>query len=120
MQGIVDSPEAASWLFKVLEPHLPDAVKGGSLVELNERLRFHCYTPGQEFAMHKEGTYVRPDGHPRAGDRSRVTMLLYLHDVPAQNGGATALQVDGGPKQRELLRFQPTAGSALVFSQDIL
>ena len=29
-------------------------------VELNERCRFLCYTPGQHFPAHIDGTYIRP------------------------------------------------------------
>ena len=29
-------------------------------VELNERCRFLCYTPGQHFPAHVDGTYIRP------------------------------------------------------------
>ena len=30
------------------------------IVELNERCRFLCYTPGQHFSAHKDGCYIRP------------------------------------------------------------
>ena len=29
-------------------------------IELNERCRFLCYTPGQHFPAHVDGTYIRP------------------------------------------------------------
>ena len=29
-------------------------------VELNERCRFLCYTPGQHFPAHIDSTYIRP------------------------------------------------------------
>merc|ERR1711988_1120902 len=111
---IVDSPELADWLFKVLLPFLPPELEDGSrLVELNERCRFLCYTPGQKFPTHCDGTFERPENHPHSGDFSFVTVQLYLHDVPRNYGGATAFMLPGKPQH------QPEAGSVLLFSQDL-
>lgn len=112
---IADSAEIGSWFFEVLRPYIPSELYGGKLVELNDRLRFLCYTPGQEFPMHMDGNYTRPLGHPRALDTSRVTVQIYLHDVPEQNGGATTFAI-----KREKLPCQPKAGSALIFSQNLM
>jgi len=113
---IVDSPALASWLFEVLRPYLPEELEDGSrLVELNERLRFLCYTPGQAFEEHCDGRYVRPRGHPRAGDWSVITVQLYLHDVPQECGGATAFH----PGTASSVAHQPEAGSVLLFTQDL-
>lgn len=112
---IVDSPDLADWLFQALRPHLPSELEDGSrLVELNERCRFLCYTPGQQFPAHCDGTFERPQDHPRSGDFSFVTVQLYLHDVPTSYGGATAFMLPGKPKH------QPEAGSVLLFSQDLM
>mmetsp|Transcript_51802 Transcript_51802/g.100102 ORF Transcript_51802/g.100102 Transcript_51802/m.100102 type:complete len:292 (-) Transcript_51802:131-1006(-) len=113
---IVDSGEVSAWILRVLEPYLPERLWGGNLVDLNERLRFLCYTPGQEFAMHYDGNYRRPRGHPRAGDCSRITVQIYLHDVPPNHGGATTFNLG---RQQGLLPCQPKAGSALLFTQDL-
>jgi len=57
---IVDSPELAEWLLGVILPFLPQELEDGSrLAEMNERLRFLCYTPGQEFPAHFDGCYER-------------------------------------------------------------
>mmetsp|Transcript_114808 Transcript_114808/g.356584 ORF Transcript_114808/g.356584 Transcript_114808/m.356584 type:complete len:367 (-) Transcript_114808:88-1188(-) len=113
---IVDSPEVAARLFEALRPHLPDQLPNGSrLVELNERLRFLCYTPGQSFDEHYDGCYRRPLGHPRMGDRSYVTVQVYLHDVPEDCGGATTFY----PGRGSAVAYQPEAGSALLFTQDL-
>jgi len=113
---IVDNVELSAWILRVLEPYLPERLWGGKLVELNDRLRFLCYTPGQEFAMHYDGNYRRPRGHPRAGDCSRITVQIYLHDVPPNHGGATTFNLG---RQQGLLPCQPKAGSALLFTQDL-
>lgn len=112
---VVDSPELSDWLFQVLQPHLPAQLSNGSqIVELNERCRFLCYTPGQQFPAHCDGTFERAADHPRAGDFSYVTVQLYLHDLPSAFGGATAFMLPGKPKH------QPEAGSVLIFSQDLM
>lgn len=113
---IVDSPELASWLLEVLRPHLPEELPGGAhLVGLNERMRVLCYTPGQSFEAHYDGRYTRPRGHPGAFDHSRVTVQLYLNDVPAGFGGATTFS----PGCSHQVECQPEAGSALLFTQDL-
>jgi hypothetical protein len=112
---VVDSPELADWLFRVLLPFLPLELEDGSrLVELNERCRFLCYTPGQRFPAHCDGTFERPQGHKHSGDFSFVTVQVYLHDVPTCCGGATAFMLPDKPKH------QPEAGSVLLFSQDLM
>lgn len=113
---IVDSPELAEWLLEVLRPHLPAQFgDGAALTDVNERLRVLCYTPGQFFAPHCDGQYTRPRGHPAAGDHSRVTIQLYLHDVPSTSGGATTFF----PSSRSPVACQPVVGSVLLFTQDL-
>jgi len=112
---IVDSPEIAAWLFEVLRPRLPQELNGLQMVGLNERLRFLCYTPGQVFEEHLDGCYRRPPGHPQEGDRSQITVQLYLHDVPGENGGATTFF----PGRDIQVAHQPEIGSCLLFTQDL-
>jgi len=112
---IVDNLELADWLLGVFLPFLPKELEDGSrLSEMNERLRFLCYTPGQEFPAHRDACFERWEGHPHAGDFSFVTVQLYLHDVPRANGGATTFVMAGRPSH------QPEAGSVLLFTQDLL
>lgn len=114
---IVDSPELAACLLEKIRPFLPEQLSdGSSLVGINERLRFLCYTPGQSFAPHCDGRYRRPQGHERAGDVSRITIQLYLHDIPESFGGATTFF----PGEHRSVKHQPEAGSVLLFTQDLL
>ena len=108
----VDSAPVAAWLADVLGPHLPAGLRDGQvqLQGLNERLRILCYSPGQFFAEHFDGTFVRQQPHPRSGDFSAVTVQIYLHSVPSENGGATTLWPDS-PHRHPV---QPTAGSVLL------
>lgn len=119
---MVDSPELTEWLMEVLRPHLPGTLPDSTgamaarVSELNERCRVLCYTPGQKFDPHCDGRYCRPMGHDKFGDVSRVTVQLYLHDVPAESGGATTFF----PGLAGEHPCQPVAGSVLLFSQDLL
>jgi predicted 2-oxoglutarate/Fe(II)-dependent dioxygenase YbiX len=114
---VVDSPELTQWIFEVIRPSLPAKLfRCGRLVELNERCRFLCYTPGQEFVAHFDGRYQRTPPHPRAGDCSAVTLQIYLHDVPKENEGATTFLFSGG---KPAIPCQPRAGSVLLFSQNL-
>ena len=121
---IVDSSEVTDWLLAVLAPHLPQTLAGGgeegkALVDLNERCRFLCYTPGQYFAPHMDGSYARPRGHSDHGAVSKVTLQLYLHDVPRSHGGSTTF-VRGGTGDGDDIVCQPKAGSVLLFTQNLL
>lgn len=116
---IVDSPLLAKYLFSVISPHIPSEFYQGTsaemrLDELNERCRFLCYSPGEEFAPHCDGCYFRPEGHAKWGSRSIVTVQLYLNDVAAVNGGATTFI--GGDRS---IAVQPRCGSCLVFTQEL-
>mmetsp|Transcript_36477 Transcript_36477/g.73553 ORF Transcript_36477/g.73553 Transcript_36477/m.73553 type:complete len:267 (+) Transcript_36477:65-865(+) len=112
---MLDCPELAAYLLEVLRPHLPARLCHGKecLEELNPRFRFTCYLPGQEFGPHCDPYYAHPKGHPKEGQVSRITVLLYLHDVPEANGGATNFV------GRSLVACQPRGGSALIFTQDL-
>lgn len=116
---IADSPEFSSWLLDVLRPHLPNTFNEESLIDLHERCRFLLYTPGQRFVPHRDGRYTRPQGHRHAGDVSRVTIQLYLHDVPEEAGGATRFLGREGGQTIPGPQYQPEVGSALIFSQDL-
>jgi len=112
----VDSEPLTAWLLEVLRPYLPESLSDGDeavqLHSLNERCRFLCYTPGQTFAEHHDGRFT----HPRTHAVSKVTIQLYLHDVPLENGGATTFLFRGFPN----VPCQPGAGSVLIFTQDLL
>ena len=89
---MIDSPELARALFHRIQPLLEKmptvADNCGRAFEFNERLRFLQYTGGEFFERHCDGSYIRPRNHPRAGDRSFLTVLVYLN---ADYDGATRL-----------------------------
>jgi len=113
---IVDCDPLTSWLLEVLRPCLPEELPSfeegdgtAQLHSVNERCRFLFYEPGQQFKKHADSTFV----HPRTGATSRVTIQIYLHDVPDANGGATTFL------ELHPLPCQPVAGAALLFTQDL-
>ena len=109
---MIDSSSLAEWLCGRLDQFLPSELPGGWLrAGLNERMRFLCYTPGQEFAEHRDGCYMRENGHC-----SKVTIQLYLNDMPHEFGGATNFFPSSSTN---MTGYQPEAGSCLVFTQDL-
>lgn len=110
-----DCPDLATYLLEVMRPHLPERLCRGKecLEELNPRFRVSFYTPGQEFEPHCDTCYTYPEQHPKHGQVSRITVLLYLHDVPDANGGATNFV------GKDRVACQPRGGSALIFTQDL-
>lgn len=111
-----DMEPLAEWLAEVMRDCFPQERSVGEFQGFNERMRFLCYTPGQSFPAHYDGQYQRPDGNARAGDMSQITVMVYLHDVSPECGGATTLF----PGRPEEVDVYPKAGSAFLFTQDIL
>jgi len=77
-----DDVELAARLFDRLVPFVPATLAGRRPVGLNERFRGYRYTPGQRFAPHYDGAFVR-----NAQEESLLTVLVYLDDGCA--GGET-------------------------------
>ena len=54
-------------------------------MELNERCRFLLYVPGQKFAPHSDGCYIRPHGIDEKGDKLKnygtLHFLIDCHHV---------------------------------------
>lgn len=99
-----DETLAAS-MFTRAKPHLP-SLDGAHAVALNPRWRVYRYAPGEHFATHRDG-FVRRDDEAV----SRVTLMVYLCDVPA--GGETAFA-------SEELVVPPRAGTAVFFQHALL
>jgi len=108
---IVDDDAITAYLFEVLRPYIPEHLEGADAAGLNRRCRFLCYTPGQEFPEHEDGRYTDP-----SAAYSRVTVQLYLHNVPPENGGATTFIFRESGRWKRL-PCQPQAGSVLLFDQ---
>jgi prolyl 4-hydroxylase len=102
---IIDDEALARILFERVAAVVPPLF-GMTPVGANERFRCYRYTPGQKFAAHYDGAFVRSDS-----ERSQLTFMVYL------NGG-----FEGG--NTEFLDFDtravPQAGRALLFQHQVL
>ncbi len=101
-----DDPELARELFARVEGAIPPRMCGMRAVGANERFRCYRYAPGQRFAPHYDGAFVRSDR-----ERSLLTLMVYLNE--GFTGGATAFH-DWD------LRVAPRAGMALLFQHLVL
>lgn len=122
---IFDCPAFAQYLFGALAPVLPKIYQNEDIADINERCRYLFYEPGQAFAEHYDGCYQRDPGHSTEKEgrrcRSRITLQLYLNDVPAKDGGATTFIADSrGARGANDIPCNPKAGSILIFSQNLL
>jgi len=101
-----DDSALAARLFARVQGALPPVLCGMKAVGANERFRCYRYQPGQQFAAHYDGAYVR-----NAQERSLLTLIVYLNED--FEGGRTAF-LDFG------LEAIPKTGTALVFQHLLL
>lgn len=97
-----DDADLAARLFARLAPLVPPTLCGLRAVGLNERFRGYRYTPGQRFAPHYDGAFIRGPH-----ERSLLTFLLYLDD--GCDGGATGFldhDVEVAPARGTAVWFQ--------------
>ena len=103
---VIDDPALAADLLARVRAHVPEVLAGLRLCGANERLRCYRYGPGQRFAPHYDGAFVRDDR-----EQSLVSYLVYLNDD----------FVGGETNFLELGRtVVPRAGSALLFQHRLL
>jgi predicted 2-oxoglutarate/Fe(II)-dependent dioxygenase YbiX len=101
-----DDLALASELFARIAAELPDPLCGMRKIGVNERFRCYRYTPGQYFAPHFDGAFVR-NHH----ERSLLTFMIYLNE--GFDGGGTAFLDD----DRLIV---PRTGAALLFQHRLL
>jgi hypothetical protein len=97
---ILDDELLAEDIWSRVKQHLPKLINGRRAIGLNERLRFYRYDPGERFAPHVDGYYMRPNG-----EQSMLTFMLYLNG--SFEGGETGFQSGFSVK--------PETGMMLVF-----
>lgn len=98
-----DDPALAMTLFERVRSHVPERLEEHwRLCGANERLRCYRYAPGEYFAPHFDGAFVRSEN-----ERSLLTFMVYLNECEA--GGHT------GFSDLEL-EVRPRPGRALLFS----
>ena len=115
---VFDDPALAERLFQMLRGHLPPEVvtadgTRAQLVGLNPRFRACRYRAGQSFQRHRDGAYA-----PSEDVRSERTLMLYLTDGDAHQGGRTRFYPSADPSAPAHLTITPRAGLATVFPHD--
>ncbi len=113
----------AAQLFERLRSSLPPVLCGMTACGVNERFRCYRYEPGQRFAPHYDGAFVRS-----AKERSQLTFMVYLND--AFTGGTTRFEdVEVAPRTGMALLFQHyllhegctvTTGAKYVLRSDVM
>jgi len=113
---IMDDDILAEKFWQKIKDHIPK-YQGDTdeyeVVGLNERLRFLRYANGMNFKPHKDDPYIRPSGHPKHGERSFVTVLIYLNE--GFEGGATTFF----DEDKNAIPVVPEMGSVVVFQHDL-
>eukprot|EP00004_Rigifila_ramosa_P025704 TRINITY_DN775_c0_g1_i1.p1 TRINITY_DN775_c0_g1~~TRINITY_DN775_c0_g1_i1.p1 ORF type:complete len:238 (-),score=49.72 TRINITY_DN775_c0_g1_i1:22-633(-) len=107
---IIDDAVLAAEIFARVQPWVPEELSNMVCVGLNERCRFLKYNPGDYFAPHMDGTYVRENG-----ERSILTLQLYLNEGFG-GGGTRFLDYRGNV----LYDCVPQTGSVLIFEHPLL
>ena len=121
---VIDSDALADRLGERLRAHAPATLaadgKAWQFDGVNERFRFCRYRAGQRFGIHRDGVH-----HRGADRRSHLTLLVYLTDGAAFDGGDTVFYAQGpagrddGGQPDEQGRVRPRAGSLLLFDHAI-
>ena len=103
---IVDDFDLAARLFERARPLLPvRPLPRWELSGFNERWRYYRYDPGERFAPHYDGSFIRDED-----ERSQLTFMIYLNDDFA--GGETNFYFLA---REPYLSVRPVRGQALVF-----
>ena len=113
------SVEKANMIWERIKDHIPKVwntkYEKYEVVGLNERLSCLKYGPGDYFAPHQDGKFVRPDG----SEESFITIQLYLNEG-FEGGDTTFISICrkmGG--DGENVGVVPKIGRVLVFQHDI-
>jgi len=114
---LFDDPALAEVLFERLRGRIPPELERDGarwrLSGLNQRFRCCRYGGGQRFAIHRDGPYA-----PGPGERSWLTLMLYLNDAAEFEGGETSYYADRSGRE-ELASIRPGGGDLVVFSHDL-
>jgi predicted 2-oxoglutarate/Fe(II)-dependent dioxygenase YbiX len=101
---MVDDSGWAENLWHRIRDEIPAFLRGRQAIGLNERFRFYRYDPGEWFAPHRDGCFLRENG-----EQSLLTFMVYLNDG-----------FEGGNTVFEKVSVTPTSGTALVFEHQLL
>jgi len=107
-----DDEELAKFLWKRIDPFIPQDIHGWTKNSLNYRWRYCKYGPGQYFGMHADGAF-----RPTPSLSSALTFMLYLNSAGESfTGGSTNFYTYKDRKLKQ--EVVPAAGTAIVFIQE--
>lgn len=125
---IIDDKHLADELFTRLRKYIPLQWLGNPVSQVNERMRFLKYHPGEYFKPHNDGIYWREDG----SEASFVTIQVYLNNVEEGNGGETTFTTEKMSYGRHAhknknaftspikkLSVRPVTGRVLIFEHHL-
>lgn len=95
-----DNPALAESLWARLLPLVPAQIGPFSAIGLNERFRWYRYDPGERFAPHYDGAFIRS-----RQERSLLTCMIYLNE--GFEGGETNFPPG--------IQVKPETGKVLLF-----
>ena len=101
-----DEPAVVDHLWPRVAPFVEQMGIGLPAIGLNERLRYYSYVPGEFFAPHGDGSFIRD-----LRERSLLTVLFYLNGDC--EGGETRFLSSG-------VSVRPQTGLALFFVHPLL
>jgi hypothetical protein len=103
---IVDDTDLAVRLVERARTLLPARPQAGwEVTGFNERWRYYRYDPGERFAPHYDGSFVRNEE-----EESKITFMIYLNDD--FDGGETNFYF---LSEEPYLSVRPVRGQVLVF-----
>lgn len=116
---LLDDPALAAAVFARVRAHLPTERRdeqGGlyRLCGVNSRFRICRYRDGQRFSIHRDGSHASSDRM-----RSLSTVMIYLNEPPAFDGGRTRFYATGRPGRAPTRVVVPQRGSAAIFDHDL-
>ncbi|MDZ8189582.1 MAG: 2OG-Fe(II) oxygenase [Nostoc sp. ChiSLP02] len=109
---ILDDRDRAFELWQRVSNYIPTTIGRWHAVGLNERFRFYRYDPGQQFAIHHDGAYRRPNG-----EESLLTFMIYLNE--GFEGGETRFYLRQYHVDSSNLAVVPVTGMALCFVHEL-
>ena len=101
---MIDDEKTAAFLWHRIKAEVPAFLNGRQVRGVNERLRFYRYDPGQQFAPHVDGSFLRS-----SGEQSLLTLMVYLNEG-----------FEGGETIFNEAKIKPQTGMALIFQHALL